>query len=83
MVPETRTGRISRLPNNRVRAQSVFRIFADTVSDARREGDVHPDKTIIADTMKLIGNSAYGKCATDLSKHKKNYFVMTKLRVKE
>ena len=27
MVPETRTGRLSRLPNYRVRSQSVFRIF--------------------------------------------------------
>ena len=26
--------------------------FADTVSNARREGDEHPDKAIIADTMK-------------------------------
>ena len=25
-----------------------FASFADTVSDARREGDVHPDKAIIA-----------------------------------
>ena len=44
--------------------------FADTVSDARRGGDVHPDTTIIADTMKLVGNSAYGKCATEKTKHK-------------
>ena len=51
-------------------ASPCFASFADTVSDARREGDVHPDKTIIADIMKLIGNSAYGKCASDLSKHK-------------
>ena len=47
-----------------------FASFADTVSDARREGDVHPDKTIIADTMKLVGNSAYGKCATEKTKHR-------------
>ena len=55
-------------------ASPCFASFANTVSDARREGDVHPDKTIIAETMKLIGNSAYGKCATDLSKHKKIIF---------
>ena len=47
-----------------------FASFADTVSDARREGDVHPDKTIIADTMKLMGNSAYGKCATEKTRHR-------------
>ena len=32
-----------------------FRRFGDAVSKARREGDVHQDKTIIADTMKLLG----------------------------
>ena len=38
-----------------------FRRFGDAVSKARREGDVHRDRTIIADTMKLLGNSGYGK----------------------
>ena len=51
-----------------------FASLADAISDARREGDVYPDKTIIADTMKLVGNSAYGKCATDKSKHKYVFF---------
>ena len=37
-----------------------FRRFGDAVSTARREGDVHRDKTIMADTMKLLGNSGYG-----------------------
>ena len=55
-----------------------FASFADTVSDACREGDVHPDKTIIADTIKLIGNSTYGKCATDKAKHKGVVFCNTK-----
>lgn len=30
------------------------------VSDARRQGDVDPSKTILADTWILEGNSAYG-----------------------
>lgn len=30
------------------------------VSDARRQGDVDPSKTILADTRILEGNSAYG-----------------------
>lgn len=29
------------------------------VTDARRQGDVHPSKAILADTRKLEGNSAY------------------------
>jgi hypothetical protein len=38
-----------------------FAQFGKDVSDARRAGDADPNKAIIADTMKLLGNSAYGK----------------------
>ena len=47
-----------------------FRRFGDAVSTARREGDVHRDKTIIADTMKLLGNSGYGKTITNVDLHR-------------
>ena len=43
-----------------------FRRFGDAVSTARGEGDVHRHKTIIADTMKLLGNSGYGKTITNV-----------------
>ena len=46
-----------------------FRRFGDAVSKARREGDVHQDKIIIADTMKLLGNSSYGKTITNVDRH--------------
>ena len=35
---------------------------------------MHAAKVTCIRTMKLIGNSAYGKCATDLSKHKNFIF---------
>ena len=38
-----------------------FKAFGEKVSQARRDGDQDPDQAIIADTMKLLGNSAYGK----------------------
>ena len=41
--------------------EACFRHFGESVSAARREGDADPDKAIIADTMKLLGNSAYGQ----------------------
>ena len=41
-----------------------FETFANEVSDARRAGDVDDDKKLIAATMKLFGNSAYGKTVT-------------------
>ena len=47
-----------------------FRRFGDAVSEARRAGDVHRDKAIIADTMKLLGNSGYGKTITNVDRHR-------------
>lgn len=46
-----------------------FRTFVNEVSDARRTGDLDPSMKIIADTMKLIGNSAYGSVIMDKEKH--------------
>ncbi len=42
------------------RRQACFKRFVKDVSDARRAGDSAPELSIIADTNKLIGNSAYG-----------------------
>ena len=47
-----------------------FRRFGDAVPTARREGDVHSHKAIIADTMKLLGNSGYGKTITNVDRHR-------------
>ena len=47
-----------------------FRRFGNAVSTARREGDVHSHKAIIADTMKLQGNSGYGKTFTNVDRHR-------------
>ncbi len=49
--------------------KACFRHFGNSVSDARRDGDVDPSKAIIADTMKLIGNSSYGKTITNKDRH--------------
>ena len=51
------------------RSSPRFRLFGEAVSDARREGDADPAKAIIADTMKLLENSAYGKTVTNQEKH--------------
>ena len=47
-----------------------FRRFGESVSAARRAGDEDPDKAIIADTMKLLGNSGYGKTVTNVDRHR-------------
>eukprot|EP00745_Piridium_sociabile_P036621 TRINITY_DN66001_c0_g2_i1.p4 TRINITY_DN66001_c0_g2~~TRINITY_DN66001_c0_g2_i1.p4 ORF type:complete len:168 (-),score=21.13 TRINITY_DN66001_c0_g2_i1:551-1054(-) len=51
------------------RPRRCFQQFGETVSDARRRGDQDPSKAILADTFKLLGNSAYGKTITNLAKH--------------
>ena len=39
------------------------------VAQARLDGDCDNDKAVIAETMKLIGNSSYGKLITNKEKH--------------
>ena len=51
------------------RPKRCFQAFGDTVCMARRQGDQDPSKAILADTFKLLGNSAYGKTLTNLAKH--------------
>ena len=48
---------------------TCFQEFADAVSDARRAGDTDKNLLIIGNTMKTIGNSAYGKMITNKEKH--------------
>ncbi|GMF29418.1 unnamed protein product [Phytophthora lilii] len=40
------------------------------VYNARREGDADKSKAMIAEMMKLVGNSAFGRSGMDMSKHK-------------
>ena len=55
--------------------QACFQKFADDVSNARRSGDVDLTLFIIAETMKLLGNSAYGKMLTDKERHMNIHFT--------
>ena len=50
--------------------EKCFQNFADQVTKARRQGDKDADSSILADSFKLLGNSAYGKTLEDLSRHK-------------
>ena len=54
---------------------ACFQNFANKVSNARRDGDQHPNQAILADTFKLLGNSAYGKTLTNLAKHNNIHYV--------
>ena len=52
-----------------------FRHFVQEVSDARRAGDADSAQKIIADTMKLIGNSGYGSLIMDKEKHRDTLYT--------
>lgn len=52
--------------------------FAEEVSDARRRGDSDLRFEILADTMKLIGNSAYGSMIMNKEKHTNVTYCATK-----
>jgi len=54
-----------------------FKPFMEKVSNARRDGDADKDKAVIAETMKLIGNSAFGRSGMDKSKHKETKYKST------
>ena len=49
--------------------KDCFKGFGEKVSQAQQDGDADPDQAIIADTMKLLGNSAYGKTITNKDSH--------------
>ena len=40
--------------------RKVFNSFVQSVVDARRAGDENPLSGVVAQTMKLLGNSSYG-----------------------
>ncbi len=50
------------------RPSACFVDFGNKVVNARRAGDADPQQAVVAETMKLIGNSAYGKTLTNKEK---------------
>ena len=50
--------------------RKCFNTFVQSVVDARRGGDENPDSGVVAETMKLLGNSSYSYQIMDRSKHK-------------
>ncbi|KAK7113423.1 hypothetical protein V1264_012714 [Littorina saxatilis] len=57
--------------------KTCFRQFGDSVSNARRAGDQDPSKAILAETFKLLGNSAYGKTLTNVANHRDIHYVLS------
>ncbi|KAG3096551.1 hypothetical protein PC121_g2533 [Phytophthora cactorum] len=61
-------------------SHKAFASFMEAVSNARREGDVDKSKAMIAEMMKLVGNSAFGRSGMDMSKHKEVKSLMTPVK---
>ena len=49
--------------------RKCFNNFVQSVVDAKREGDENPLSGVVAETMKLLGNSSYGYHIMDRSRH--------------
>jgi len=64
-------------------AFKVFKPFMEDVSNARREGDVDKSKEMIADMMKLVGNSAFGRSGMDMTKHKRVEYLSDEERIRK
>lgn len=55
----------------------VFEWFGQTVTEHRKQGDADKNKAILAEVFKLLGNSAYGKCITNLRRHQDIFYADT------
>ena len=55
--------------------QKCFNGFVQSVVDARREGDENSDSSVVAETMKLLGNSSYGYQIMDRSRHTETLYL--------
>ena len=52
-----------------------FNNFVQSVVDARRAVDENPDSSVVAETMKLLGNSSYGYQIMDRSRHTETKYL--------
>ena len=54
---------------------SIFESFGESVTEARRKGDVDPDLRLLANNAKLVGNSMYGKTIINKTTHRDTKYV--------
>ena len=57
--------------------EKCFKPFVQSVVNARREGDQNKSSAVLAETMKLLANSSYGRLLLDRSKHRTTAYVNT------
>ena len=55
--------------------KKCFNNFVQSVVDARRAGDENSDSSVVAETLKLLGNSSYGYQIMDRSRHTETKYL--------
>jgi hypothetical protein len=60
--------------------KKCFTAFVNDVSQSRRMGDTHANCEVLANTMKLIGNSGYGSLLMDKEKHQDIRYISGKAK---
>ena len=55
--------------------KKCFSSFVQSAVNARRQGDENPNSSAVAETMKLLANSSYGKQIMDRSRHTATKFL--------
>jgi len=58
-----------------------FKNYVQEICNARREGDKDKNKAIIAETMKLLGNSSFGRCILDKTKFNKTFYTNDETKI--
>ena len=56
-------------------SKKCFNNLVQSLVDARRAGDENPDSSVVAETMKLLGNSSYGYQFMDRRKHAETKYL--------
>ena len=64
-------------------ARRPFKSFVDEVTRERKEGSRNPDKSVLAQTFKLIGNSSYGSMLIDKMKYAKTTLLYGDQKAKQ
>ena len=65
------------------KGNKCFADLCQQITDARREGDKHPDKKLISDSAKLIGNSIYGSSLLQQTRFKNHKFINSKTKAQK
>ena len=55
--------------------RKCFNIFVQSVVDARRAGDENSKSSVLAEAMKLLGNSSFGYQILDRSRHTETKYL--------